>query len=330
MSAGPSLSKDAFTVVVVAPVYRDWNCAALLCRDLDIHCARVPDLKLHVLLVDDGSPEGTLGWESFDPGRLLSIKVLVLRRNLGHQRAISTALCHVHTEVDCDAVLVMDADGEDRPEDAIRLIELARHDPSRIRFAERRRRLENRIFRSGYMLYRWSHYLLTGVPVRVGNFSIIPRQSLGRLVCMSELWNHYVGCIFRSKLPFDLLPTNRGMRYSGQSQMNLISLVNHGLAGIATFQDVVATRFLLANIFLVCLVLFALAAVTLVRFMTDLAVPGWATYSAGLLILLLAQLAAISFSLVFMLITSRNNLLFIPIRDYKIFVDRVDSIWCAA
>ena len=319
-----------FRVTVISPVFRDWESASLVCRALDGCCDAIPGaaaLEIRVLFVDDGSPDGLVGWEPFTPRKLQSIEVLWLRRNLGHQRAIVTALCDVEARGDCDAVLVMDADGEDKPEDAARLIELAMKGPPRIIFAERRKRLESPTFRVGYHAYRILHHVLTGIPVRVGNFSILPFAVVRRLTCMSEAWNHFVGAIFKSKLPFDCIPTARGERLRGRSRMDLVALVNHGLAGIATFQDVAATRILLAAVAATGMLLAALATVVGIRLGTTLAVPGWATYSAGLLLVLFSQIVAVSFSLVFMLMSGRGAMPFIPTRDCALFMDRRETLW---
>lgn len=313
-------------VFIVVPVYRDWVSASRLCAELDTACARLGGAAVHVLLVDDGSPDGLHGWQPSPCQHLASRRVLYLRRNLGHQRAIAAGLCHVHAELPCDAVLVMDADGEDRPEDAIALIARALATPGRILFAERRRRLEGLVFRAGYFLYRLLHRVLTGVSVRVGNFSVVPAAALPRLVCMAELWNHYAGAVFVSRLEYDTLPLDRGPRYHGQSRMNVTGLVTHGLAGISTFQDVVATRVLVASSIAAALTLLALMAVLGVRLFTDLAIPGWATDSVGLLLLLLAQLATAAFGLIFTVLAGRRHVSCVPSRDYAVYVDRVEVL----
>lgn len=326
----PAVPTPRFRVVIVAPVFRDWESATLLCRDLDAASARVPGAEVRILFVDDGSPDHLAGWAPSAPAHLHAVQALFLRRNLGHQRAIAVALCHVRERFECDAVLVMDADGEDRPEDAVTLIERAMASPSRIIFAERRKRLEGTVFRAGYHLYRGLHWILTGVAVRVGNFSILPAACLPRLTSMSELWNHYSGAVFKSKLPFDRIPMNRGRRYRGTSRMDLIALVMHGMSGIATFQDIAATRILLATVLVIAAVTGLLGAGLAAGLGASLQIPGWGLQAAGLLLVLLAQLLAISFSLVFILISSRNNLLFVPSRDHAVFIDRVETLCPAA
>lgn len=87
--------------------------------------------------------------------------------------------------------------------------------------------------------------MLTGIRVRVGNFSILPFAYLDTLVVMSELWNHYAASVFRSKLPFAMIPIPRGTRFAGTSKMNFVALVSHGLSAISVFGDIVGVRLLI-------------------------------------------------------------------------------------
>jgi hypothetical protein len=314
-------------VTVLMPVFEDFAVARLVCDALDGELARVEDVEARVLLLDDGSPSGLGDWSSFAPARLARVDVLRLRRNLGHQRAIAVGLCHLNDEGASDAVLVMDADGEDRPADVPELIAELRRSPHTMIFAERRKRLEGTTFQLGYFAYRTLHRVLTGIPVRVGNFSLVPAAALTRLVCMWELWNHYAGAALRSRFPQRRLPLDRGSRLLGRSQMGgFIPLVMHGVAGIATFHDLVATRVLVASMTLVGLLSVGLVAVVVVRFGTSLAIPGWATYAFGTLLVLSIQILTIAFSLVLSLIGGRIGSMFVPCLQYRTFVDRLEPI----
>ena len=323
-------SAGEFRLVIVMPVYRDWDVARLLCEQIDQQLGQFDHVKVGLVLVDDGSPVPLQGWTPFEPVHITRIDTLLLKRNLGHQRAIAMGLCMIKDEIPCDAVLVMDADGEDRAEDVIRLVNRFREQPDCIVFAGRQRRYEGLVFRTGYRAYRLLYRLLTGVVVREGNFSIMSYSALDRLVTMSELWNHYAGAVYKSKLPHLRLATDRGHRLGGKSHMNLVSLVAHGLAGISVFYDVVATRILMASVSCVLLLSAVIAIVFGVRFYTNLAIPGWATYTSGLLLVLMIQIASIAFSLVFSLITTRLNMTFVPVRDYRVFFERVETLWASA
>ena len=94
-------------------------------------------------------------------------------------------------------------------------------------------------------MYRLIHFLLTGVQVQVGNFSVIPATVLRRLVAVSELWNHYAAAVYKAKLPMALIPAQRNCRLEGSSRMNLVALVVHGLSAMAVFGDRIGVRLLM-------------------------------------------------------------------------------------
>jgi glycosyltransferase involved in cell wall biosynthesis len=309
------------------PVFSDWDTAAVLCQRIDDCLLALPWVDTHILIVDDGSPNPMSGWIPFQASHIRKIDVLLLRRNMGHQRAIAAGLCFIHDEISCDEIVVMDSDGEDLPEDVVRLINCAREFRETVIFAERRKRLEGLVFRAGYLAYRVLHRVLTGVIVKAGNFSVLRRTALTRLVTMSELWNHYAGAIYKSKLEYSWMPTNRGRRLGGSSHMTVAALVSHGLAGIATFYELVATRILIATVGSLVALGIAFTVVVAIRTFTTLAIPGWATYTTGLLLILMLQFVTISFSLVFSLITTRSTMTVVPARDYKVFVDSLVTLW---
>ena len=142
-------------LIFLLPIYNDWECLPLLLARVDQSLAdQVGDVR--VLIVDDGSdrpaPEDTVPKQLH---RIVRVDCLRLRRNLGHQRAIAIGLSHIHEEHPCDAVLVMDADGEDKPEDAARLVEHWQATGRRqVIFAARIRRSESWIFRVCYFACR--------------------------------------------------------------------------------------------------------------------------------------------------------------------------------
>jgi glycosyltransferase involved in cell wall biosynthesis len=313
-----------YRVVVLMPVYQDWECAAMVCELLAQELRHLTQVATRILLVDDGSPGGINKWQAAQH-TALPVEILRLQTNLGHQRAICIGICYIYEHFPCDAVIVMDADGEDRPEDVVRLIELAIARPATAILAERRKRYEGVLFQIGYIMFRIIHRALTGVPVRVGNFSLLPRTLLSRLIYMPELWNHYAGAVIKSREACDFVPIDRGVRLAGRSKMNLTSLVTHGISGIATFAEAVATRILIANFFGLVLLSIVMAIVVGLRIWSTLAIPGWATYTTGLVLILVIQLIGISFSLIFSLVHNRTRMQVIPIREYAVFVEGLQN-----
>jgi hypothetical protein len=171
------LTNHQLHLVVLLPLRDDWTSAAELIRRLDRAISSIA-YRIEIVLVDDASVQGCercLFPSSLSAVR--TIQILRLRCNLGHQRAIAIGLMHIKQTTTCDAVVVMDADGEDTPEGLIQLIDAySKHSSAVAIFAERTRRMESLLFRSSYIAYKTLHRILTGISVRVGNFSILPFQ----------------------------------------------------------------------------------------------------------------------------------------------------------
>jgi polyisoprenyl-phosphate glycosyltransferase len=306
------------------PVLDDWDSLRLLLRQLDAELAAA-GAAVDVWCVDDGSRVPAPD-DLFDVAAhaLRAGYVLTLKGNFGHQRAIAVGLSHLAANHSYAGVIVMDADGEDRPEDVPRLIAAYRHAGERVVFAQRTRRSEGAVFTVGYHVYRLIHRVLTGIPVRVGNFSLIPQRLLHRLVVTSDLWNHCAAAVVHARLPSELMPTTRGNRLAGRSTMNLQSLIRHGLSAMSVFSDRIGVRLLVAAASLL-IVLVALAAAA--------AVFGWwSALPAALLLLtaiaglLLAQAVLILTVFVLTVLRARGDSSFVPIRDHALYVEEVSCL----
>jgi hypothetical protein len=313
-------SEPSLRLVILMPLRDDWESASVLIRQID-QVLRSQSCKADVLLIDDDSQQR---WDSADFRgdyvAVQSIRALRLRLNLGHQRAIAIGLAHVFKTTRCDAILIMDADGEDTPDGVSKLIDAFRQDHGALLiFAERSRRAESFLFRCLYGVYRMLHRLLTGLSVRVGNFSIVPAAYLNTLVVQSELWNHYAASIFRSKRPFRMIPIPRGRRIAGTSRMNFVALVTHGLSAISVFGDIVGTRLLIASLLGSLLATGGIIALV-VRLFAHQTISGWAVYTAGTLAMILVQFITMAAIFTFFMLANRTNLGFVPLRDYSLFI----------
>jgi hypothetical protein len=315
-------SATAFTILM--PVYDDWEALDLLLERLDlVLCDQM--MLARVLIVDDGStcePLVDLSVRRYHA--LEAVHVLRLRRNLGHQRAIAVGLAYLEQHDPPDVLVIMDCDGEDDPADVPRLVkQCGVEENSKIIFAERTRRSESWQFRFFYWLYKSAHVVLTGRSIRFGNFSALPRPALESLVVVSELWNHYAAAVLKARLPYVTVPTRRARRLSGRSRMNFIGLVTHGLGALSVESETIGVRMLVASLVLFgCLVL-ALLATVAIRLGTGLAIPGWATTVAGLLLILLAQTLMLTVLFSFITLAGRLGMQFLPCRDCAFFVSQV-------
>lgn len=315
-------------LVILVPVYNDWQALSSLLPRLDEEL-NTNRLRASVVLVDDGSTlamPADLCLNGFQS--IHSIDLFPLRRNLGHQRAIAAGLSYIEANIDCQYVVVMDSDGEDDPSDVPRLVnQCIAKEGTKIIFAARTHRSEGFVFRSFYHVYRFIHFLLTGVKVRVGNFSVVPRASLKRLVAVSELWNHYAAAVHKARLPMELMPSRRSSRLAGPSHMDIVALVVHGLSAMAVYGERIGVRLLFLVSLGIALDIGALGTVIVVRLFTDLAIPGWATYAAGLLFVMLIQMLLVLLVFVFVILASRDRANIIPSRDYVHIADEIRRVY---
>lgn len=304
-------------VNVLIPVYNDWESCAELIQQAMQDVALASDNELVFFIVNDGSTEDMPATGSLTSS---NVKIIHLNRNVGHQRAIALGLSYLNDHSVCDFVVVMDGDGEDKPSDINSLLKEALVQKNKIIFGTRNRRYEGFWFRFFYFWYKHFFRILTGQKISFGNFCAIPFNRLKNLVFVSELWNHFSGGIIRSRIPYSSLPLDRGKRYFGQSKMNFIALVIHGLSAISVYTDTLAVRILLSTFTLICIALTGIVVVTAIRFLTPLAIPGWASFVVLSFLIIIFQAFLISLLLVFNVLNYRTQRHFIPAIEYKKFI----------
>lgn len=298
------------TIAVVVPVFNDWESLERLLREIE-GCGLQQTVR--VIVVDDFSVEPRTPAFRPAPGSpVREVEIVRLVCNLGHQRAIAVGLAVAAESEEVTTAVVMDADGEDLPGDIPALLAAAAAEPGTIICAQRAQRSESWSFKTFYVVYKLLFRLLTGKVIDFGNFCVLPRRALVSLVHNADTWNNLAAAVTRSRIPFRRLPTKRGRRYAGQSTMNLISLVLHGLSAVSVYGEVALVRILILMLSLGGLTALGLVAVLCLRLFTDLAIPGWASDVAGSLAGILVQSLVFSAVSIFMLLNGRNAPLLIP------------------
>jgi len=324
----PEVSTYA-SLQIVIPVYNDWESVSMLLPLVDEQLL-AGGVRADVLLVDDGSLSAAASSWDLRLTAIHTVRILRLKRNVGHQRAICIGLCFLADACDCERVMVMDGDGEDAPADIPRLLkELQGNDATRIVFAERLKRSEGMVFSFFYALYRLAHWMLVGHRVRVGNYSVMNRECLESLCVSPEMWNHYAAAVYATRQPKAFIPTRRAQRLAGTSSMNFQALVTHGLSALSVFSDRISTRLLIVSLVAGLATVAVLAAMTLLRLTTGYTVPGWAASIGGAVLLFLVQIVALVFTFCFLVLITRGQNAFIPARDYRFFVRSCTEIWHA-
>ena len=321
-------SCPSFELSILMPVFNDWQAVTLLLPQLDRNLIAAGVGRSYLLLVNDGS---SVAVPSFPPNGAFSaierIEVLHLEQNLGHQRAITVGLSHLWEKTDTPHTLVMDSDGEDGPQDVVKLLAVAGTHPESIVFASRRKRSEGPVFRLFYRGYKLLFQFLTGRHISFGNFTVFPRSSLKSLLTMPESWNHVTAAILKSRLPYIQVQTDRCARLAGQSKMNFTALVGFGLSAIAVFAEIVAVRITILFLLVIGVIALGFIATLAIRFFTDNSIPDWATNVSIGLFILLAQSLSILFIATFNILSNRSLRRFMPISDCAVFIRDVQMVY---
>lgn len=312
---------DQAKIIALLPVFNDWPALQELIGDLK---KLLPDEtnRLELLIVDDGSFETIpKQWQCAFP-----TTVITLNHNIGHQKAIAVGLSYIYHNIQCNKVLVMDADGDDQPEEAMKLLNASEKNPSKIIVGWRALRHENAFWKFLYGVYLFFFRVLTGQSVRFGNFSVLPFETLKHLVFKADVWLHFPGGIIKSKLPYLAVPTLKGKRYHGQSKMNLFSLFYHGVSALAAFIDVIAIRLLIASGVAIGFSLLGLLTILIIKLTTTLAIPGWASILGSSIIVIILISFLIALFLLFTFLSSQSYRKLIPAIHYKEFIEKEQKL----
>ena len=222
-------------------------------------------------------------------------------------------------------VLVMDSDGEDRPQDIPALLQAAADHPNHIICARRSKRSEPRMFRIFYSCYKLAFRILTGRHIDFGNFCFIPASALRSVVYNPATWNHLAASILRSRIPVLGVDTERGRRLAGQSSMNLAALLLHGMSAISVYADLVTVRIVIAMLGFAVIAICGIAVVVAIRLFTDLAIPGWASNVVISLLAMIMESMVFATIAALMLLSARSAKPVTPAFDALAYVDSGDQ-----
>src|SRR5512142_801648 len=126
-AVGPRRVTPDADIVILTPVFNDWESLSILIEELEA-ALRDEHGPISLVVVDDGSDRAAPPVQALR--RTLSdITIIRLVTNQGHQGALAVGLCHIFKNMRCKHVVVMDCDGEDRPQDIPELLRAARAAP---------------------------------------------------------------------------------------------------------------------------------------------------------------------------------------------------------
>ena len=238
--------------IILIPLFNDWKSASKLLDEIDLQVNNW-DAEISVLIVNDASTEKRSELE-FKYKKIKSIKILNMKKNTVHQRCIAAGLKYVCKNEDFDQVIIMDADGEDRPEELNDFFDMTKKSPNKTITGNRFKRSEGIIFKVLYELHKILTLIFTGRLIKFGNFSCLPKIHVEQLIQKPYLWNSYSSSVVKTIKDRTFIASTRGYRYVLPSKMNFTGLIFHSLAIISVFKKTVIARstiFFLIYLFLI-------------------------------------------------------------------------------
>jgi dolichol-phosphate mannosyltransferase len=218
---------------IVIPLYNE----DAVFVELWLRLAKVMDgmpLSAEVILVDDGSTDGTRELAMMACQEDPRFRLVALSRNFGHQLAVSAGLRHASGR----AVAVLDGDLQDPPEV---LLDFHRKlsEGYDVVYAVRRRRKEAWPKRLAYwVFYRVLRSISSiDIPLDSGDFCMMTRRVVRRINQMPERQRFVRG--LRSWVGFRQtgLEYERGARGAGTSKYTFRKLIRLACDGVFSFSD---------------------------------------------------------------------------------------------
>lgn len=192
-------------------------------------------LDYEIICVDDGSHDRT--WELLKARNKTDPRwrCLSFARNFGHQTAVSAGLFYATG----DAVVVMDADLEDPPEEISRLLEKWREGYDVV-YAIRQKRKEGWFRRLCY----WAFYRIMArlvvfeIPLDTGDFCLIGRRVVDTINAMPERNRFVRGLRAWAGFRQTGVTYERAARFAGKPKYSFNKLVNLATDGLFSFSTV--------------------------------------------------------------------------------------------
>ena len=223
---------DTTTLGIVIAAYNE----AEALPGMHARLSRVLDalgLPAQVVYVDDGSRDATWavlsGLAAADP----RVRALRLSRNFGKELALTAGLDHV----DADAVVVLDADGQDPPELLPAFVARWREGFDVVYGTRASRDGESWAKKAtAAAFYRIINRLSdTAIPADTGDFRLVSRRVLEALRSLRERQRFMKGLFAWVGYPGSSIVYQREARIAGRSKFNYWRLWNFALEGITGF-----------------------------------------------------------------------------------------------
>ena len=233
----------------VIPLFNDWRSLEKLLININ-ELVKGINFVFDFIIINDFSTEKFEGFKK-QMENFRSIEIFNRKINTGHQACIAFGLRHA-SKTDFDKIIIMDSDGEDRPEEVINFLDKIEKGENKSIVAKRVKRSEGIIFKILYNIHKIITLVFTGKLLNFGNFTCLNNQDVKKILNEKTVWSSFSGTVKKNIDHLDYFDSSRGQRYFGPSKMSLTKLVLHSFSIIAVFKFIVLLR---SIIYLVILIL---------------------------------------------------------------------------
>ena len=227
-------------IKILIPIYNDWESLTKLLDEINKVITDIKNTVFDCMIVNDAS---TIKLPEIDvPKNIKKIEIFNMKQNKGHARCNAFAIKYLSKNDDFDHLIVMDGDGEDRPEEIKYLVNQALEDKEVSVVAKRVKRSEGFLFQILYEIHKLITLIFTGKQINFGNYSCLTKKDVVTLSKQESLWSSFSGTLKKSISRLNTINSTRGLRYYGPSKMSLFNLGIHSFSIIAVFKSQVFLR----------------------------------------------------------------------------------------
>ena len=221
-------------IVIITPVYNDWDSFTKLIDEINKVILRFKDISFNLIAVNDGSDEKAPLLSL--PSHIKTIEILNMKINQGHAISIANGIKYALKNYKFDNIILMDADGEDRPEEISDLINKAKKLSNVSVVAKRVKRSEGTVFTFLYSLHKMLTLIFTGKLMNFGNYSLITKSDSETIIKEPTIVYCFASTLKNKISNLGNIDCIRGKRYFGPSKMSLFKLIIHSFSIIAVFK----------------------------------------------------------------------------------------------
>lgn len=228
----PDVPLDGPLLSVVVPIFNERLMLPLFFERVLAVLAKL-DLRWEIVLVDDGSDDGSVQYIRSVIDRVPGIRLIKLSRNFGKEAAMTAGIEHARG----DAVIVLDADLQDPPEQIPAMIECWQSGVDVVLMQRRSRAGETAFKRwSAYLFYRLlNRASWTDIPVDTGDFRLMSRKAVDALLELKERNRYMKGLFAWIGMPTQVIQYDREPRAAGEAKQDYPGLVGLALEGLTSF-----------------------------------------------------------------------------------------------